>query len=62
MLGIWYDAFAWLPPLLQWPVKAVITLALLIIAMRVLKLVWDIISIFFSFFGGILSRVVSFFV
>lgn len=62
MLGILFMAFAWLPPFLQVLVRAVLAIAFLILGMRVLKLIWDVIDIFFNFFGGVLSRVVAFFV
>lgn len=62
MLQVMFMAFSWLPPFLQVIVRVVLSVAFLVIAMRVLKLVWDIVSIFFQFFGGFLSRVVAFFV
>ena len=62
MLPVLFMAFDWLPPFLSILVRAIISIAFLILGMRFLKLVWDVISIFFNFFGGILSRVVSFFV
>lgn len=62
MLPVLFMAFNWLPPFLAVLVRAVLSIAILILGMRVLKLIWDIISIFFNFFGGFLSRVVAFFV
>lgn len=62
MLQVLFLSFGWLPPFLQVLVRVVISIAFLVITMRVLKLVWDIVSIFFQFFGGLLSRVVAFFV
>jgi len=62
MLQVLFMAFNWLPPVLAVPVRAVLTIAVLILAMRFLKLIWDTLNIFFTFFGGVLSRVVSFFV
>lgn len=62
MLPVLYLSFSWLPPFLAVLVRAVLSVAFLILGMRFLKLVWDVISIFFNFFGGVLSRVVTFFV
>lgn len=62
MLHLILLSFNWLPPILAIPVRAVISIAILILAMRILKLIWDTVSIFFQFFGGLLSRVVAFFV
>lgn len=62
MLHILFMAFNWLPPFLAVLVRAVLSIAVLILVMRVLKLIWDIVGIFFNVFGGVLSRVVSFFV
>lgn len=62
LLSTIFLAFSWLPPVLAVPVRAVIIIAFLILGMRLLKLIWDVISIFFNFFGGLLSRVVAFFV
>lgn len=62
MLYTLFLSFNWLPPFLVTLVRAVLSVAVLILGMRLLKLIWDVISIFFNVFGGILSRVVSFFV
>ena len=61
MLQLFNLSFYWLPPILYYPVSLTISIALLILAMRLLKTVWDVIGIFFTFFGGLLSRVVAFF-
>lgn len=62
MLYVLFASFDWLPTSLAILVRAVLSVAVLILAMRFAKLIWDVISIFFSFFGGLLSRVVAFFV
>lgn len=62
MLSVLFMSFSWLPPFLATLVRAVLSVAVLILAMRILKLVWDVVSIFFHIFGGVLSRVVAFFV
>lgn len=62
MLSVLFMSFSWLPPFLQIIVRVVLSVAVLVITMRVLKLVWDVVSIFFQFFGGLLSKVVAFFV
>ena len=61
MLSVLFMSFNWLPPVLATLVRAVLSVSILIIGMRLLKLIWDVIGIFFNFFGGLLSRVVAFF-
>ena len=61
MLTTLFYSFGWLPPFLLVLVRVVLSIGFVILGMRLLKLVWDIVNIFFHFFGGLLSRVVALF-